>query len=97
VPISEPPLGIYVSVGLSAEASYGAVLRAAEVGALMALGGALLTLSATWFAGRRFFVEPLERLQDALQRWRAGDRSARSGIAGGRPESSARLPLHSTQ
>ena len=46
MPISEPPLGIYVSVGLSAEASYGAVLRAAEVGALMALGGALLRTQA---------------------------------------------------
>jgi two-component sensor histidine kinase len=83
IPSSLPPaVGLYVSAGLSAEASYVAVNRAAKVGALLTVGGALLTLAVTWFAGRRVFVEPLERLQDVLRRWRAGDRAARSGFDG---------------
>ena len=78
VPTTQPPKGIYISAGLSTEASYGAVRRAIWDGAILALAAALATLAATWFAGRYFFVQPLRKVSTALQLWRRGDRSART-------------------
>eukprot|EP01037_Dinobryon_pediforme_P002065 gene2065-2102_t len=80
VPVQTPPDGLYVSVGLSVEQSYAAVNRAARVGALLAVIAALGTLAVTWIAGSRVFVVPLQNLKSVLERWRAGERAARTGL-----------------
>lgn len=74
------PTSLYVSAGLSTEASYGAVVRAAWIGALIAAFVGVTTLAATWIAGDRLFARPLRRLTESLHRWRAGDRSHRTGL-----------------
>jgi two-component sensor histidine kinase len=78
VPLSEPPVGLYVSAGLSAESSYEAVNVAARIGALLALMGALATLTVTWMMGERVFVRPIRDVTIILRRWRSGDRLART-------------------
>jgi two-component sensor histidine kinase len=84
VPLSEPPVGLYVSAGLSSDASYEAVNAAARLGAALAIAGAFATLIATWAMGDRVFVRPIEQITTALRLWRAGDRAARTrSIAGG--------------
>jgi two-component sensor histidine kinase len=86
VPAEVPSVGLYVSTGLSTEASYGAVVRAAWLGALLAALVGLTTLAATWFAGQRLFVRPLRDLTASLARWRGGERSHRTGLSDDRGE-----------
>jgi two-component sensor histidine kinase len=84
VPLSEPPVGLYISAGLSASSSYGTVNRAARFGALLAITGALSTLLATWTMGDGIFVRPLREITGVLRSWRAGERAARTRyVAGG--------------
>jgi C4-dicarboxylate-specific signal transduction histidine kinase len=47
---------------------------------LLVAGAALLALGLTVLAGRRFFVQPMERLLRAAQRWRDGDLGARADV-----------------
>jgi two-component sensor histidine kinase len=85
-PLAEPPVGLYVSVGLSSESSYQAVNAAARLGAMIALAGAIATLGATWAMGDRVFVRPIRQVTGVLRRWRAGDRGARNGASAGSGE-----------
>jgi two-component sensor histidine kinase len=80
MPVSEPPKGLYVSAGLSSEASYGAVVRTAWTGFLLVALAGLGTLAVTWFLGERLFVRPIRLVTRVMQRWREGDASARSGL-----------------
>jgi two-component sensor histidine kinase len=80
IPLSGPAGGLYVSVGLSVEESYTAVNRAARIGVLLAVLAAVGTLAATWIAGSRVFVRPLQDLKSVIERWRAGERTARTGL-----------------
>lgn len=82
VPVAERPEGLYVSAGLSAQASYDGVARAARIGALLAVTGALATLGATLLVGNSAFIQPLETLADVLDRWRRGERDVRTGFDG---------------
>lgn len=86
VPVSEASETLYVSAGLSAEASYGAVARAARFGALLAVLGGLATLAAAWLVGSRVFIRPLQELKHVLEQWREGDQAARSGFRAGAGE-----------
>jgi two-component sensor histidine kinase len=78
VPITEPPVGLYLSAGLSDASSYAAVALAARVGAVLAISGALATLVATWMIGNRVFVKPIRQVTGALRLWRSGDRTIRT-------------------
>ncbi len=78
VPLELPPRGLYISAGLSSEASFYAVDSTARTGGLLILAGALAALAATWLVGSRFFIRPLERLTKVLARWRSGERDART-------------------
>jgi two-component sensor histidine kinase len=78
VPLSVPPEGLYVSAGLSTEASYEAVNMAARMGAILAMSGALATLLATWVIGNRMFVRPIQEVTRVLRAWRAGDGGVRT-------------------
>ena len=80
VPLGPPPSGLYVSAGLSSDASFEAVSAAARRGAMMIAAGAIAALAATWLMGSRAFIRPLERLNGVLVRWRSGERDARTGL-----------------
>lgn len=80
VPLGRAPSGLYVSAGLSSEASFEAVSAAARRGAMMIAAGAIAALAATWMVGSRAFIRPLERLNGVLARWRSGERHARTGL-----------------
>jgi two-component sensor histidine kinase len=85
-PLSWPPVGLYVSAGLSTDSSYKAVRVAARVGAALVISGALATLLATWTMGSRVFVRPIEKITQSLKIWRSGDHSARTGLIAGNGE-----------
>lgn len=86
VPLSAPPVGLYVSAGLSTDASYRAVKDATRIGVALVISGALATLLATWTMGSRVFVRPIEQITQSLRMWRSGDRLARTRQVAGNGE-----------
>ena len=81
-PLSSPPKGLYLSVGLSADQSFETIDRAGRIDLLIVAGGALATFAATAFLGWQAFLRPLQPLTDVLRRWR----DARTGHMAGEGE-----------
>ena len=71
---------LYVSSGLSAEASYAAVERATRRGIALIATGLVLAVAAATLAARHFILRPMAGLRAAAARWQAGDYQARSGL-----------------
>jgi signal transduction histidine kinase/CheY-like chemotaxis protein len=90
VPATVPPVGVatFVFVAGQSVASRFDISGTREI-ALVA-GAALLAFVLTLLAGRRFFVQPMERLLEAAQLWRDGDLGARADV-GERGSEFARL------
>ena len=80
VPISLPPVGLYVSVGLSSEVSFEAIDRTTRRGALLLGIGTLVALLGAWLVGRLFIEKPVARMLHVANSWRAGDLNARSDL-----------------
>lgn len=78
-PVVEPA-GLFVATGLSTEAAFGA-LRASTLRSLALAGAGTLAaaLVALWF-GDRLFRRPVRHIIATLDRWRAGDETARIGL-----------------
>jgi PAS domain S-box-containing protein len=81
-----PAENLYVSAGLSSEASFAAIDRASVRGVALILAGLLLALTAAWAVARHFILQPVAALRTAAARWQAGDYRTRSGLPGGRGE-----------
>jgi two-component sensor histidine kinase len=80
VPAQSGPYGIYVSAGLSSQASYEALDRSMRVSMTIALAGAVLALFGAWGVGETAVRRPLKIMSDTLARWRKGDLEARTGF-----------------
>ncbi len=78
VPTVADPDGLYVSAGFSTEAAYAAMDRSTWRAGLLILVSLLSALGAAWLFGRIYLRGPLDRLQDAMRRWAAGDLTARA-------------------
>jgi two-component sensor histidine kinase len=75
-------LDIYVSSGLSTDATLAAIDRATRRGVALIGLGILTAFGGAYLAGRLFIRRPVTALLAAAERWRAGDYTRRSGIAG---------------
>jgi PAS domain S-box-containing protein len=71
---------LLVSVSLSPEEALAGVQAATRRGILLIALGVLLALTAVRVAGRAFVLQPVDALLRAVERWRAGDFSARAGL-----------------
>jgi PAS domain S-box-containing protein len=80
IPLGSPPTGLYVSAGLSREASFAPIERATRQGLLVIGSGALLALGGALLFGRRFIEKPIQQLLKVAQTWRAGDLNPRTGL-----------------
>jgi hypothetical protein len=78
IPATVPPLGLYLSAGLSSQASYAAIEHATLNSILMIAAGALAAFFAAWVLGRRAFLNSIESLLDTVEAWRLGNRAPRS-------------------
>lgn len=73
IPIDLPPQGIYVSAGLSTEAAFGDINRAANRGFLLIGAALILALSLSWLTSHAVLTRPFEIVTDAIREWRRGD------------------------
>ncbi len=88
-PIKLPREPLYVSAGFSKTEAFSAINRATLVATLAIIGGALLAFLAAILIGNRFILIPVSRIADVMERWRAGDTQARTGMQGGKDEVAA--------
>jgi two-component sensor histidine kinase len=72
-------LPIAVFVGLPQDELMAPINRATAIGIAAVAAGALLAFFIAWHFGRVFIYRPVLRILETIQRWRAGDRSARTG------------------
>ena len=81
VPPALSPHQIYVSAGLSADAAFRDVNRATIRSTLVVLLALALAAYLSWLASRRFIEQPISRLHNTAQKWRAGALNARTGMS----------------
>ncbi|WP_099515852.1 sensor histidine kinase [Microvirga ossetica] len=86
IPATANPTGLYISAGLSRDEAFAPIDQAMRRGAALALIGSVVALLAAWGLGRRFVRAPVARLMRTIQAWRGGERTARTGMAGGAGE-----------
>ena len=86
IPATANPTGLYISAGLSRDEAFAPIDQAMRRGAVLALIGSVAALLSAWVLGRRFVRAPVARLMRTIQAWRGGERTARTGMAGGAGE-----------
>jgi two-component sensor histidine kinase len=79
-PPSDPHQSLYVSVGLSTQEEYGAIVRALLWGLVVTVGAILLAAALAWFIGRYSIRRPVDRLVATVEAWRHGQQDARTGF-----------------
>jgi two-component sensor histidine kinase len=93
----QPPgatgLGLYVGAGFSTDGAFGPIRSSTWRSLALAAAGALAALVLAWRLGDRLFRAPIHRILDTVASWRAGDYSARTGIAKGKGGEISRLAL----
>jgi signal transduction histidine kinase/CheY-like chemotaxis protein len=83
VPVTQPPNGLYIGIGLSRQSAFAAIDHATLKGIAMISAGFFLALVAAWIGGRQFISRPIARLADAAGHWRRGDFRVRVAAVGG--------------
>lgn len=73
IPIGLPPQGVYISAGLSTEAAFRDINKAANRGFLLIGAALILALSLSWLTSHTFITRPFEIVTDAIREWRRGD------------------------
>jgi two-component sensor histidine kinase len=81
IPAPLMPEGLYVSAGVSRDEAFRAIDQATRRGAILALLGGVIAFLSAWLFGRRFVRRPVARLVGTIRAWRAGDDTARTGMA----------------
>ena len=79
-PLSTPPTGLYIGVGLAKAPIFGKIDAQSRQKALLVSFGFALALLAAWFGGDFFIRKPLAALLGAARRWQGGDYAARTGL-----------------
>ena len=73
---------LYIASGFSRDKAFEAVNRGTLTAALLIVLGAAIAAAAAVFIGNRFIVRPINKIVSVIERWSAGDVSARTGMRG---------------
>lgn len=73
---------LYVASGISTEVAFQPIFAATWRTLALTAGGAVAACVLAWLVGDRLFRRPIRRILETIASWRAGDESARTGIAG---------------
>jgi two-component sensor histidine kinase len=79
-PVSVPPVGIYLSSGVSETEAFRDIdaTRRRNFGIMLVTG--IVTFALAWFIGQRFIQRPVNRLLACITAWRRGDYARRTGM-----------------
>lgn len=78
--------GLGVAVSIERNKAIGPIERKMTESLALVCAVMVATLLAAWWGGDRFIRGPAMALVDVAERWRAGDLSARTGLAAGKSE-----------
>jgi two-component sensor histidine kinase len=79
-PITRDGNPLYVSAGFSKDEAFAPINRATTINLLAIAGGVLFAFLAAYFVGNRFLLSPVATVAGVMDRWRAGELSARTGM-----------------
>jgi PAS domain S-box-containing protein len=77
IPITQVPINVYVSAGLSTKVAFATINDAAKRGFILIAAALILALSLSWLASRAFISKPFDIMTNAVRDWRRGDYHAR--------------------
>lgn len=77
-PIAPGGSPLYVSAGFSKAEAFAPINRATIMNVAAIAGGALVAFLAALFIGNRFLLSPIASIANVMDRWRAGELSART-------------------
>ncbi len=77
-PIAPEGNPLYVSAGFSKAEAFAPINRATTINVLAIAGGVFVAFLAAFFVGNRFLLSPIGTVAGVMDRWRAGDLSART-------------------
>jgi signal transduction histidine kinase len=86
VPVTVPPKGLYVGVGLTKADAFAGIDDATRFGLLLIILGLSIGLLVAWLGGHYFISRPIDRLALAAAQWGHGNFAARTGLGPGRSE-----------
>lgn len=79
-PVTEPPVGLYIGVGLSSENVLAAIRQAFWRGVGLLLVGTALALAVAWVGGTMFIRRPVDALVTTARQWSRGDYGVRARL-----------------
>lgn len=79
-PVSVPPVGLYISVGISKEEAFASLNRLTYAGILLIVAGLVVAFFSAWIVGNVFIRRPLQHIVANLHKWQAGDVAVRTGM-----------------
>lgn len=80
-PAAATGIDLYVGAGYSTDQVFGTVWASTWRSLFLIAGGAILACLLAWIIGDRLLRRPIRRILSTIASWRAGDESARTGIA----------------
>jgi two-component sensor histidine kinase len=79
-PITPNGSPLYVSAGFSKDEAFAPINRATTINVLAIVGGVLVAFLAAFFIGSRFLISPVVSVAAVMDRWRAGELTARTAM-----------------
>ena len=81
-PVLSEAMPLFVAAGIAKEEGFASIDQASIAGVAIIAVGALLAIAAALLVGNRFLIRPIAQIVDTLERWRAGDETARTRLRG---------------
>jgi two-component sensor histidine kinase len=85
-PATVPPLGIYVSAGISKTDAFRSINEATQRNLLLAMLSALAAFAIAHLVARQLVLRPVRLLQATIDNWRVGQTATRTGMSPDRDE-----------
>lgn len=79
-PVNVPPIGLYISAGISTAEAYQVIDRTTTVSVLITILGLAAAYLVAWLTSTQLVHRPVGRLVSTIRAWRAGDMDARASL-----------------
>jgi two-component sensor histidine kinase len=79
-PVNSPPVGIYLSAGISETEAFREIDATRRRNFAVILVASVAAFGLAWTIGQQFIQRPVRRLLDSIESWRRDDMSVRTGM-----------------